>query len=262
MRHALHAEWTKLRTLPSNLWLALAIAVFTVAATAASTAAVSTAQCPTPLTCFEDTAKLSLKGVWLGQAIVVVLAVLVMSNEYGTGMIRTTLAAIPRRHTVLLTKAAVIVATVFAAGTLGVLGSLAIGGVIMPINGFNPANGYQPLSLLDGPTFRAAAGSVLYLTLIALLALGISAAVRDTAFSITAVLTLLYVVPVVSTFVKDPEWLDRLRRFSPMTAGLAIQATRDLDRLPIGPWPGLGVLAGYAAAAMLLGGVLFVMRRA
>ncbi|MEW9532751.1 ABC transporter permease [Microbispora sp. NPDC049125] len=262
MRHALRAEWTKLRTLRGNLWLALAAAGLTVAATAAATAAVGTAQCPTPTTCFEDTARLSLKGVWLGQALVVVLAVLAMSDEYGTGMIRTTLAAVPRRHTVLLTKAAVVVAAVLTAGTVGVLGSLAVGRVVLPINGFGQANGYPPLSLADGPTLRAAAGSVLYLALIALLALGVGTAVRDTASGITAVLTLLYVVPVVGAFVKDPEWLDRLRRFSPMTAGLAIQATRNLERLPIAPWPGLGVLAGYAAGAMLLGGVLFMVRRA
>jgi ABC-2 type transport system permease protein len=240
----------------------VAIAVCTVLATAAATAAVSTAQCPTVTTCFEDTARLSLRGVWLSQAVVVILAVLMMSNEYGTGMIRTTLAAMPRRAVVLFTKAAVIVAIVAATGAIGVAGSLLIGGVIMPRNGFTAANGYPPLSLADGPTLRAVVGSVLYLALIALLALGVTTVLRDTAVSITAVLTLLYVVPVISTFVTDPEWLDRLRRLSPMTAGLAIQATRDLDRLPIGPWPGLGVLAAYAAVAMVVGGVLFVKREA
>jgi ABC-2 type transport system permease protein len=262
MRYALRAEWTKVRTLRGNTWLAVAIAVCTVLATAAATAAVSTAQCPTVTTCFEDTARLSLRGVWLSQAVVVILAVLMMSNEYGTGMIRTTLAAMPRRAVVLFTKAAVIVAIVAATGAIGVAGSLLIGGVIMPRNGFTAANGYPPLSLADGPTLRAVVGSVLYLALIALLALGVTTVLRDTAVSITAVLTLLYVVPVISTFVTDPEWLDRLRRLSPMTAGLAIQATRDLDRLPIGPWPGLGVLAAYAAVAMVVGGVLFVKREA
>ncbi|MEO3810980.1 ABC transporter permease [Sphaerisporangium sp. B11E5] len=262
MRHSLRAEWTKVRTLRGNTWLAVGIAVCTVLATAGATAAVSTAQCPTVTTCFEDTARLALRGVWLGQAVVVVLAVLMMSNEYGNGMIRTTLSAIPRRVEVLFTKAAVISGIVLATGAAGAVGSLLIGNVIMPANGFTPANGYPPLSLADGPTLRATVGTVLYLALIALLSLGVTTVLRDTAVSITAVLTLLYVVPVISTFVTDPEWLDRLRKISPMTAGLAIQATRDLDRLPIGPWPGLGVLAAYAAVAMIVGGVLFVVREA
>ncbi|MFC6082745.1 ABC transporter permease [Sphaerisporangium aureirubrum] len=262
MRNALRAEWTKARTLRGNTWLAVAIAVGTVVATAGATAAVTTAQCPTVTTCFEDTARLSLRGVWLSQAVVVVLAVLLMSNEYGNGMIRTTLAAMPRRVMVLFTKAAVVVGIVFATGVAGVAGSLLVGGVIMPRNGFTPENGYPPLSLADGPTLRAVVGSVLYLALIALLSLGVSTVLRDTAVSITAVLTLLYVIPVISTFVTDPQWLGVLQRLSPMTAGLAIQATRNLDLLPIGPWPGLGVLAAYAAVAMLVGGVLFVRREA
>ncbi|GAA1265831.1 ABC transporter permease subunit [Sphaerisporangium rubeum] len=262
MRHSLRAEWTKVRTLRGNTWLAVGIAVCTVLAAAGATAAVSTAQCPTVTTCYEDTARLALRGVWLGQALVVVFAVLMMSNEYGTGMIRTTLAVMPRRVEVLFTKAAVILGIVLATGAMGVLGSLLVGNVIMPANGFTPANGYPPLSLADGPTFRATFGTVLYLALIALLALGVTTVLRDTAVSITAILGLLYVVPVMSTFVTDPEWLDRLRRISPMTAGLAIQATRDLDRLPIGPWPGLGVLAAYAAVAMIIGGVIFVVREA
>jgi ABC-2 type transport system permease protein len=53
-----------------------------------------------------------------------------------------------------------------------------------------------------------------------------------------------------------------MQRYAPMTAGLAIQATRNLGRLPIGPWPGLGVLAAYAGAALLAGGVLLRARDA
>jgi ABC-2 type transport system permease protein len=62
--------------------------------------------------------------------------------------------------------------------------------------------------------------------------------------------------------VTDPQWHERLQKLAPMTAGLAIQATKGLDQLPIRPWAGLGVLAAYAGAAMLLGAALFKLRDA
>lgn len=259
-REALRAEWTKLRTLPSTAWLLAALALGTVLLGAAMTAAVDTSHCPTPSGCQEDLPRLSLGGVRIGQVAAVVLATLAIGGEHGTGLIRTTLAATPRRTVVLLAKAAVLAAAVGAAGTLGVLGSLAAGRAILPGNGFDAAHGYPPLSLADGATLRAAAGTVLYLVLVALLALGVGAALRDTAGSLTAVLGLLLLSPVVAELVGDPGWSERIKKLTPMPAGLSIQATTGLDRLPIGPWPGIGVLAAYAGAALLLGGRLLAVR--
>lgn len=258
----LHAEWTKLRTLPSTAWLLLAAIVFFVLVSAATLAAVDTAHCPSPAECREDTTKLSLTGVQLGQLAVAVLAVLAITNEYATRMISTTLAATPHRATVLVTKAAVVTAAVLVAGVLGVLVSLGIGRALLPGNGFTASAGYPPLSVADGPTLRAAVGTVLYLGLVALFSLGIGTAVRDTAGAITVVVVVLYGAPMIASFVADPHWHDRLQRYAPMPAGLAVQATTGLDRLPIGPWAGLGVLAAYAGAAMLLGAALFKIRDA
>ena len=117
MREALHAEWTKLRTAPGTLWLLLAVVALTVALSAGAAAAV---RCPSA-GCGQDPARISLTGIELGQVIVAVLAVLVISGEYGTGMIRTTLAAMPRRTTVLAAKAAILTGLVLAAGTIAVL---------------------------------------------------------------------------------------------------------------------------------------------
>lgn len=257
---AARAEWTKLRTLPSTAWLLLALAGITVAAGAAVTGSVDTSHCPAPAGCREDTPRLALSGVRLGQVAAVVIGVLAVGGEFATGTIAATLAAVPRRGTVLAAKAAVVTAVVAAAGAAGVLGSLAAGRALLPGNGFTAAAGYPPLSPLDGPTARAAAGTVLYLVLVALLALGVGTAVREQAAAITSVLALLWIVPVITRLVGDAAWQERLERLAPMPAGLAVQATRDLDRLPIGPWAGLGVLAGYAAAALLAGGVLFAVR--
>jgi ABC-2 type transport system permease protein len=259
IRDALHAEWTKLRTAPGIPWLLLAASALTVALSAAIAASL---KCSPARGCPPDTTKLSLSGVYLGQAVVAIVAVLTVSGEYSTGMIRTTLAAMPRRAEVLAAKAAVITGLVLVAGTVAVLGSLLAGRFILPGHGFTPAHGYPPLSLGDGPTLRAAAGSVLYLALIALLSLGAAAAVRDSAAAIGTVLGLLYLFPVVAAVVADPHWQRHLQQIAPMTAGLQIQATTGLHSLPIGPWAGLGVLAAWAAGALLTGGLLLRLRDA
>jgi ABC-2 type transport system permease protein len=103
---------------------------------------------------------------------------------------------------------------------------------------------------------------VLFLALVALLSLGVTAVVRDTAGALSTVLALLYATPALALVVGDPTWHERLLKFSPLTAGMAIQATTDIDALPIGPWPGLGVLAAWTAAALLAGTISFVVRDA
>jgi ABC-2 type transport system permease protein len=236
MRLALHAEWTKVRTLASPRWLLLG----TIAVTVALSAAVTSVMTCGAGGCHDDTARLSLTGVELGQALVAILGVLVISGEFSSGMIRATLTAMPHRGRVLVAKAAVVSAIVAAAGTIAVLGSL----------------------LADGSTLRAAGGSVLYLILIALLSLGVATAVRDVAASIGVVLGLLFLFPVLAPVIGSPHWQRLLQQAGPMSAGLAIQATTDVRSLPIGPWAGLSVTAGWAVAALLAGGLLLRLRDA
>ena len=256
MRPALHAEWTKMRTVASPLWLLLDMIAATVALSAGATSVVTCASAG----CGGDMTKLSLIGVMLGQALAAILAVLVISGEYSSGMIRTTLTAIPHRATVFAAKAITLTGVVVVAGTTAVLGSLLAGRLILPRHGFTAAHGYPALSLTDGPTLRATAGSIIYLTLIALLGLGIAAIVRDSATSIGVILGLLYLLPVLSQVIGDPHWQRLLQQIGPMSAGLAVQATTDLHSLPLRPWAGLGVTAGWATAALVTGGLLLSKR--
>ncbi len=258
MSRALHAEWTKQRTVAGTGWLLLGAIASTVALSATVAAVLSYASTGSG----EDLTRLSLTGVYLGQAIVAMLAVQTISGEYSTGMIRLTLAAMPRRHTVLAAKAAVLSALVLIAGTVAVLASILLGRLILPGNGFTAAHGYQLLSLGHDPTLRAAAGSVIYLALIALLSLGVATAVRDSAVASGIVLGLLYLFPVVAALVTDPALRRHLQQIGPMSAGLAIQHTTDLRQLPIAPWPGLGVLAAWAAVSLLVGGLVLWRRDA
>jgi ABC-2 type transport system permease protein len=255
---AVHAEWTKLRTLPGTGWLLLAAAALTAAVGAVAANSVT---CPGG-GCQLDPAKVSLTGIDLGQAVVAIVAVTVISGEYSTGMIRLTLAATPRRGLVLAAKAAVVSVATLVTGAVAVLASVLAGGVLLGRHGISTAYGYQALSLGSGPVLRAAAGSVLYLALIALFSLGVAAAVRDSAVAIGVVLALLYLFPIISSAITSPSWHRHLEQLSPMTAGLYIQATANLGSLPLTPWQGLGVLAAWAAGAMLAGALLLRFRDA
>ena len=263
---ALHAEWTKLRTLASTWWLLLAAAALTVAVSAAVAAAYRCSPgagggCA-PAATGADPAKISLTGVYLGQVIVALLAVLAVGGEYGTGMIRVTLAATPRRLTVLAAKTVVVTGWALVAGLASVAGSLLAGRLILPGQGLSAANGYVVPSLANGTDLRAFGGSVLYLVLIALLALGVTTTVRDSAVAIGLVLGLLYLFTIVAAVIPNHDLSRHLEQIAPMTAGLYIEATVGLAALPLTPWQGLGVLALWAAGALLLGATVLRLRDA
>ncbi len=246
MRRALHAEWTKLRTTPGTVLLLLTILAATVGVGVLASAVTD---CPAG-GCAVDLVKVGLTGVQLGQAVVAVLAVQVIGAEYGTGMIHLSITAVPRRLTVLAAKALVLTAVVTTAAAAAVAGSLLA------------ANRLLPLVVTDAAVLRAAAGSVLYLALVGLLALGVTTAVRNPATAAGLVLGLLYLFPVVGLATTDPDFRRHLEQVGPMAAGLAIQATTGLDDLPVSPWHGLAVLGAWAAAAMLAGGLLLRLRDA
>jgi ABC-2 type transport system permease protein len=257
VKGALRAEWTKLRTLPSTGWLLAGAVGVTVGV---STLVAVLFHHNTGST--TDPTKLSLTGVQVGQAVIAVLAVLAVSEEYGTGMIRTTLSAVPRRLTLLAAKAVNLAGITLLAGLIAVAGCLIAGRLLLPSAGINPAHGYALVTLNHGSTLRATSGSVLYLVLIELLSLGVATAIRDTAASVGAVLGLIYLPPIAALIVQDPNWRRHLEQIAPTTAGLAIQATTNLRSEPIAPWAGLGVLAAWAAAALLVAGLLLRLRDA
>ncbi len=260
MTDALRAEWTKLRTVAGTWWLMLGAVALTIAASAGIAA--STHLSPGgPGGAGEDPTKLSLIGVDLGQAVVAVLAVLLVTDEYATGMIRVTLAATPRRAAVLGAKAIGIAGLALITGAAAVTGCLIAGRLLLPAAGLDPAHGYALVSIAHQATLRAAVGSVLYLGLIALLALGIGTVFRDTAVSTGIALGLLYLPPLLAELLSGP-WRRDLHQLAPMTAGLSIQATRNLRSLPISPWAGLGVLAAWAAGALLVGLAVLTARDA
>jgi ABC-2 type transport system permease protein len=253
----IRAEWTKMRTLPSTGWL--------LAGTAALSIAVSAAIVGTTHQSGggggQDPTNLALTGIDLGQAVIAVLGVLTMSEEYGTGMIRMTLTATPHRATVLVAKGLNLAGLTALAGSAAVAGSLIVGRLMLPDSSLDPAHAGALVSIAHAATLRAAVGSVIYLALIALLALGIATAIRDTAVAIGAVLAILYLPPLLAQLVSG-HLHQHIQQIAPMTAGLAIRVTTDPSAQPIAPWAGLGVLAAWATGALVAGGFLLIFRDA
>jgi ABC-2 type transport system permease protein len=253
---ALHAEWTKIRTVAGPAWLLTGVVTLTVAV---GVAAASAAHCPSAA-CGIDPATVSFTGIYPGQAAAAVAGVLAIGNEYSTGMIKLSLIAMPRRLTWLFAKATVLTAQVLTASALAVAGATLAGRLILPGRGFTPAHGYA--SLTSATDFRAAAGAVLYLTLIALLSLGVAAAVRDSAAAIGLVLGVLYLFPLAADVVSKPALARHLDQIGPLPAGLDTQATIGVRSLSLTPWQGLGVVALWTAGALLLGALVLKSRDA
>jgi ABC-2 type transport system permease protein len=256
LRQALHAEWTKFRTVPGPSWL-LAGAVTLIVAV--GVAAASAARC-TSAACGVDPATVSFTGIYPAQAVAAVAGVLAFGNEYSTGMITLSLTAMPRRLTWFLAKAAVLTAPVLIAAALAVAGAALAGRLILPGHGLDPAHGYA--SLTSATDVRAAAGAVVYLTLVAMLSLGLAAAVRDSAAAIGMVLGVLYLFPIAASVVSSATLARHLRQIGPLTAGLDAQTTIGVKSLPLTPWQGLGVVALWAAGALLVGALALTYRDA
>ncbi|MBG0561381.1 ABC transporter permease [Actinoplanes aureus] len=231
MRAALRAEWAKLRTGPAGLAVPLLLAGLLAAAGAAlGDRAI-------------DPVQLRLLGVRLAQAAVAAAGVHLLAGEYGTGLIRTTLLAVPRRLHLLTAKAALLTAGVVPVAVLGV--------------------GVAVATLPPGAAMlRAAAGSVVYLILIGLLGLGTAAVVRSSAVATGIVLALLYLMPMILRMVPDDDWQRALYRLTPATAVQTLATTVDTAALPMGPWAALGVVAAWSAGALALGALTLCRRDA
>ncbi len=252
----LQAEWTKLRTAAGPIWLLAGV----IALIIASGAAVASAARCSSATCGIDPAKVSFTGIYPAQAIVAVAGVLAIGNEYSTGMIKLSLTAMPRRLTWFSAKAAVLTAPVLIAVALAVAGAALVGRLILPGRGFTPVHGYA--SLTSATDVRAAVCAVVYLTLIALLSLGVAAAVRDSAAAIGLVLGVLYLFPIAASVVSNPPLSRHLQQIGPLSAGQDAQATIGLKALPLTPWQGLGVVALWTVGTLLLGALVLNSRDA
>ena len=252
---ALRSEWTKLRTVRSTLWtlgITVVLGIGLGAVAAATTAARwSTASLAEQLTF--DPVRVSLTGILLAQLAVGILGVLVMTAEYGTGTIRATLAAIPHRRLVLVAKGIVFGLVALVVGEVVSFAAFFLGQSLLTA----PA----PHTTLGAPdVLRAVVGGGLYLTVLGLLALGLAAIIRHTAGAISAFVAALLILPLIVAALPSSIG-GPIGRYLPANSGVTLVSVRS-DPASFSPWVGLGVLAGYAAALLVLGGILLRRRDA
>jgi ABC-2 type transport system permease protein len=256
------AEWLKLRTVRSTAWAVLSLAGVSILLTALLTSGSSTEGGSPDNPGDNDIVMDSLAGIWFGQIAVAVLAVLAITSEHSTRMIRTTFAAIPRRRTVLAAKAVLVGAVGLVVGLATTVACFLLGQSLLQDGGFTYENGYPAASLGDRATFLAVAGSAVYLGALAVFSLGVGAIIRHTAGAITAVLALV-LGPVVAISFLPENLAEPAERYSLMGAGISIQQTVERpDSLPQGQWAGLAVACAYAAVALLVALVAITKRDA
>jgi ABC-type transport system involved in multi-copper enzyme maturation permease subunit len=256
----LRAEWTKLRTVRSTMWTLGVTIVIGIGISALATAETRSHWSSMSLgdrMSFDPTST-SLTALLFCQLAIGVLGVLVMSAEYGTGTIRATFSAAPRRPMVLVAKAAVFGAVTLVVSEIVAFLSFFVGQALLT----SPAT---HATLSTPGALRAVAGTGLYLAVIGLFALGLATIVRHTAGAISAFVGLLLVVPIIVQALPSSILLD-VRRFLPLRIGVVMMSTNggggDGGPHSFGPWVGFGILCGYAAVALVVGGILLVRRDA
>ena len=201
-----------------------------------------------------DATQISLRGAFLAQLAIGVLGALVITGEYATGMIRSSLGAVPRRQPVLWTKAAVFAATVMIVSLVATLLGFLLGQQAL-------AGTHQQATLSTPGALRAVIGAAVYLTLIGLLAVGLGFVIRSTAGAIATLVGIVLVAPLLANALPSP-YSDDVIKYLPLSAGQRIISTVNPDPNQLGPWTGIGVTALYALAALIAGAVLLNRRDA
>ncbi|HTV11759.1 MAG TPA: ABC transporter permease [Acidimicrobiales bacterium] len=248
---ALLSEWTKIRTLRSTFFTLAATVVFVLGLGALISYESSVHYGPGngPW----DPTSISLSGLVFGQLTIAVLGVLAITGEYSTGMIRTSLAAVPRRGRLLAAKAAVFGAVALVTGELVSWVAFFVGQLMI--------SGHQPTASLSQPDVaRAVIGGGLYIAVIGLMAVAAGTILRYTAAAITSVIAVLFVLPGVLEALPN-SWRLPVEKYWPTGAGeQVVMVTRDANTLPA--WLGFGELALFVAVLGALGYFLLQRRDA
>jgi ABC-2 type transport system permease protein len=250
------SEWTKLRSLRSTRWSLLAA----VAAMILLALLIVLAQMGRwdRMSIFErlryDSINNAVGGYHLAQLAIGVLGVMVITGEYSTGMIRSSLMAVPHRLPMLWAKALVFAIVTFVL----MLGSAFVAFFI--VQAIATRHDVQH-SLGDPHALRAVIGAALFLTVLGLLCVGLGALIRNTAGAIAAFVFLLFVLPGI-TAILPASMTNAIWPYLPLNAGTTVATSTFDDGRHLATWTGFALFCGYAAIALALGAISLMRRDA
>jgi ABC-2 type transport system permease protein len=250
-RRAISSEWIKFKTLRST-WAVLGAAVVAMVLVGLIVA-YNTRHLTSALQANDIAPSGPLQGFYLGQLLMGSLGVLFVSGEYSTGMIRSTLAAVPKRIPVLWAKLVVFVAV---AGT-----SMIVISFVAFLSAQGLLSHYRTgFSLGDPGVLRVVLGTGIYLTLIGVTGSVLGWIIRSTPGALVAFVGVVIVLPVLFGDALG-NWGKHVAEFLPGSAGSAF-AESIPDGLSLTPWWGLVVLLGWVLLGLAVAVVLLRRRDA
>ena len=255
----LAAEWTKIRSVRSTLWSLLIFVVVAIGFSALVAAVISNTwnnpgNHPNHVTLVTDpTAVLFGAGFGLGQLAMCVLGVIVITSEYSTGAIRSSLLAVPRRIPMLASKALVFALLDFVISAITVFAVFFISTAIL--------RSHISITLSTTGVTRAVIGGILYLTVLGLFSLAIGGLIRHTAGGIATVIALVLVVPPLISLIPGTI-ANHIHGYLPTIAGQLVAQTSEQSGDVLSPWQGFGVFCLWTAVLLGACGYLLMRRDA
>ncbi|WP_432836024.1 ABC transporter permease [Dactylosporangium sp. CA-092794] len=254
----LRSEWTKLRTVRSTMWSLVAMAGIAIGLMSLFAWALmqqwSTADDGSHSYFTQHPLEIVIaRPVFIAQLVIAVLGVMVISAEYTTGMIRSTLQAQPRRLTVLTAKILVFASLMLVVGEVLAFAAFFLGRAIIAE--------HIPVSLGDPGVARSVAGAGLFMAVLGLFSLAFGAIIRHTAGAITGVLGLILIVSPLTALLPG-SWGAHINAWMPTNAGqLIFEPTLSPDAL-LTQWQGLAVFGGWTVLLLAVAAYLFKTRDA
>jgi hypothetical protein len=252
---ALRSEWIKLRSVRSTFWALTATVVLGIALGAfiSAAAAHGYARSSAAAKLSWDPTAVSLGGIGIATLAIAVLGVLFVSSEYSSGMIRTSLIAVPKRGRVLAAKSLVFAAATFVVGEATSFTAFFAGQALIA--------GHAPHAALDDPgVARAVAGAGLALTALAVLSVAAGTVLRHPAAAIACMIAVLFVLPGIAQALPD-SWRNPVTEFWPTQAGGQLASVHQAAHT-LAPWPGFGVMCLFVAIVYAIAWTLLDRRDA
>jgi ABC-type transport system involved in multi-copper enzyme maturation permease subunit len=253
----LRSEVTKIRSVRSTYWTMIVLFIITVGIGALVTWLTGSHwnQASLSQRASFDPVSNSLVGLFFGQFVIVVLGAMTITAEYSTGMIRTSLAAMPRRGVFYTAKALVFTVVALVIGEIASFVAFFLGQALL-----GTASQHISTTLGAPNVLRAVIGGGLFIAACGLFSYGIGTLVRHTAAAISIAIGVLFVVPIIVNFLPT-SWNNDIVRWLPSEGGEAIwRTTQAAHEWPA--WGEFGVFLGYTALVLIAGYILFKRRDA